>query len=389
MSLFSRAQIAQCAIFGATVLALAGCKETEQQAAPAPPPPAVVVAQAKMQDLASASTYTGRIEAIDTVDLRARVSGYLEAFNFEEGKKVNKGDVLFEIERKPYEIVLAQAEANLASAKAALANAQVTYDRKKELAQKNIASQADLDNAEAALKQAEASIQARVADVENAKLNLSYTRILAPFSGIIGPKTYSPGAFLSAQSNPLATLVRQDPMYITFPVPQRVLLDVRKRGQNVDSVYVELILADGTSYDEKGKIQFADVQATASTDSVLIRASVPNPDGLLVDKQVVDVRVVANDPQEKLVIPQSALLLDQQGAYVLKVDQSKKVVLQRIKTGDEYGTSLVVTEGLKAGDEVIVSGQQKTRPGQEVAPNTMKDASSAANVNKQAQTKSE
>lgn len=338
--------------------------KTQAKAVPAP----VTVEKVRMQDLAATNTYTGRIEAIDSVDLRARVSGYLQKRPFTEGSLVKAGDLLFEIEREPYEIALKQAKANLASAEGTLLNAKQDFERKDELAKKQFSSEAVRDDAKATLTQAQGALQARKADVEQATLNLSYTRILAPMDGLISRSSYSKGAFLSPQSGTLATLVRHDPIYVTFPVPQHVLLSVRRKGQGSDSVFVELLLSDGSLYKHKGKIDFAEVQATASTDSVLVRASVPNPDKLLVDKQVVDVRVVGKETEKKLVLPQPALLVDQLGSYVLAVDENNKVIQKRLKTGKQRGVYMEVISGLKEGDKVIVSGLQRIRPGLLVKP---------------------
>jgi membrane fusion protein, multidrug efflux system len=357
-----------CSLVIATMLA--GCGQSTPSGQRSGPPPTVIVDKVVNQDLASTETFTGRIEAIDTVEIRARISGFLKARNFVEGAGVKKGSLLFEIEREPFEIALAQANANLANAKAALTLAQQTFERNQELAKRKVTSQANLDTARAQLEQAQAAIKARDADVAKARLDLSYTQITAPMDGRIGRAAYSPGAYLTAQSNPLATLVRQDPIYVTFPVPQRLLLEVRKQGLAADSVYVELILSDGKTYDQKGRIQFVDVQATSSTDSVLVRASIPNPKRFLVDRQIVQVRVVRKKPERKLVVSQSALLLDQQGTYVLAVGPDNKVAIKRIQTGAQRGPLIVVEKGLEAGDRVIVSGHQKARPGAVVSPHT-------------------
>ena len=353
---------------------VAGCEAEKQKSQAKAPPPAVIVESVRLTDLNSVDTFTGRIEAMDSVQVRARISGYLQKRPFKEGSEVKKGDLLFEIERKPFEIALSQSESALASANAAATNAKQNFDRKETLARKNISSQASLDDARTALTQATAEIRVRESAVERAKLDLSYTRLMAPMDGLIGRAAYSVGAYLTPQSNSLATLVRQDPMYVTFPVPQEILLEVRKAGRGADSVFVELILADGTTYDQKGKIEFADVQTTASTDSVLVRATIPNPKRLLIDRQIVDVRVIRKKPDSKLVMSQSALLIDQAGSYALKVDDANKIVMQRIKSGERRGSLVVINEGLAAGERVVVSGHQKSQPGKVVSPQTAEAA---------------
>ena len=192
-------------------------------------------------------------------------------------------------------------------------------------------------------------------------------------AGAAGRATYSVGEYVGPNSEPLVTLVRQDPMYVAFPVPQRVFLSVRKEGVSKDSVVVRLKLPDGTTYDQDGAIAFADVEANPQTDSLVVRGSFPNPKRLLVDQQIVGVQVVSKKPEERLVISQSAIILDQQGAYVLAVDKDDKVVIKRVKLGDQAGAQIIVLEGLEIGDRIITSGQQKVRPGIVVDPHVATD----------------
>ena len=352
----------------AAIAALAGCGGDNQAKAPAPPPPAVVVAPVGLQDLNSEQSFTGRVEAIDKVQIRARVQGFLKARLFDEGADVKAGAVLFEIDPEPFQVAVQQAEANVASAKAALTLAQQTLERTEELAGRGTSSKASLDQARSGQLQADASLKARTAELQTAKLNLGYARITAPMNGRTGRSAYSVGNLVGPDSGPLLLLVAQDPMYVSFPVPQWMLTQVRKAGNGPDSVFVRLKLADGAAYEHTGSIEFADVQATASTDSVLVRAKVPNPGRLLVDQALVNVQVVRKKPEQKVVISQSALLLDQQGAYVMAVTDDNKVAIKRITTGEQRGPSIIVEQGLAPGERIIVSGQQKVRPGAIVAP---------------------
>ncbi len=357
-------------------LQLAGCgspsPQAQQQAAP---PPAVIVQAAHMQDLTEERSFTGRIEAIDKVQLRARVQGFLKQRLFEEGAEVEKGQLLYEIEPDTFQNAVLQAEASLASAQAALTLAQQTYDRTKELVARSAVAQASLDSAQAALMQARATVNGQQAMLDAAKLNLSYTRITAPMDGRVGRSTYSVGNLVGPSSDPLLTLVSQDPVYVTFPVPQELLLEVKRAGLSPSNVIVKIKLADGSTYDQQGEVRFADVQANASTNSVIVRASMPNPKRLLVDQELVSVLVIRKQPAPRLVISQSALLLDQQGPYVLAVGADNKVSIKRIETGEQRASLIVVTKGLKAGDKVIVSGHQKVRPGIVVAPEMAPEAS--------------
>ena len=352
---------------------LAACDQGQTNKAPTPPPASVVVAPVELKDLTSERTFTGRIEAIDKVQIRARVQGFLKSRHFEEGAEVKKGELLFEIEPEPFELAVQEAEANVKSAQAAKTLAEQTFGRTEELVRRNTSSRASLDEARSTLAQAQASLQARTAELETARLNLSYTKITAPMDGRVGRAAYSVGNLVGTESNPLVTLVAQDPVYASFPVPQWLLLQVHKSGHGPDSVIVKLKLADGSLYKHSGVIEFSDVQATSATDSVLVRAKMPNPDRLLVDQQLINVQVIRKKPDKKLVISQSALLLDQQGAYVLAVDKDNKVQITRITVGEQRGPLIVVESGVKEGDRVIVSGHQKARPGAPVAPQMASD----------------
>ncbi len=358
-------------------LLIAGCGSEP----PKPPqqPPVVVVAKVVQRDVAGETTYTGRIEAVDKVQLRARVQGFLLKRNFEEGADVKKDQVLYEIDKQPFEIAVRQAEANVANADAALQLAQVTFDRQQDLAERNsaAASKAQLDQARAGLAQAQAQKQGREAELRTAQLNLGYASVQAPFDGRAGRSAYSVGDLVGPSSNPLVTIVAQDPMYVSFPVPQRVLLDVRKSHTAREAFFVQIRLADGSIYAPKGEIRFAEVQATSSTDSVIVRASIPNPGRLLVDQQLAEVMVVRKQADQRLMMPQSALLLDQQGAYTLVVGADRKVALRRIVAGAQTGSLLIVEQGLQPGEEVVVSGHQNARPGATVAPQSAEAASAA------------
>lgn len=349
---------------------------------PRPPqqPPTVVVAKIVQRDVAGEMTYTGRIEAVDKVQLRARVQGFLVKRNFEEGADVKKDQVLYEIDKQPFEIAVKQAEANVANADAALQLAQVTFDRQQDLAERNsaAASKAQLDQTRAGLAQAQAQKQVRQAELRTALLNLGYASVQAPFDGRAGRSAYSVGDLVGPSSNPLLTIVAQDPMYVSFPVPQRVLLDVRKSNTTREAFFVQIRLADGSIYKSRGELRFAEVQATSSTDSVIVRASIPNPDRLLVDQQLAEVMVVRKQADQRLMMPQSALLLDQQGAYTLVVGPDRKVALRRIVAGAQTGPLMIVEQGLQLGEDVVVSGHQNARPGTIVAPQSAEAAAGAA-----------
>jgi len=255
--------------------------------------------------------------------------------------------------------------------------AQQTFNRNNKLVKQRTLAQASLDDAQSALLQAQANVQVREAELSSAKLNLGYTRITAPMNGLVGRTTYSVGNLVGPDSNALVTLVSQDPMYVSFPVPQWLMTEIRKTGRKTDGVYVSLELPDGSTYGQKGTIKFTNVQGNSTTDSVTVRASIPNPERLLIDQQLVQVSVIRKQPERKLVISQAALLLDQQGTYVLAVDAEDKVVIKRITTGEQQGSLIVIDSGLEEGDKVIISGHQKAKPGGKVSPQMAENQSGA------------
>jgi membrane fusion protein, multidrug efflux system len=354
-----------CAI--GLILTLSACKpheELKQSAAP----PAVTVVKAALEDVRPSISFTGRVEAQDKVDLRARVQGFLERRLFTEGQNVKEGDLLFVIEKGAYEAAVKDAQASIAKAQASLTLANVEVERQQALVKKEYASQAKLDEATARQGQARAELLSGQAALQKAELNLGYTNIKAPMAGRIGRAIISVGNWVTPESGVLATIVKQDPIYATFPVTQRDLLQIREETNNpskaAQEAIVHLKLADGKRYAQSGKINFIDVTANPSTDSLRLRAMFPNPDGVLVDGQLVTVVAEAPKAETALTIPQQALQIDQAGGFVLVVDAAHKVEMRRIETGETLASRVVVTRGLKAGEEVITEGVQKVRAGQ-------------------------
>ncbi len=352
-------------------LALAAMSATPvlaQGAGAAPPPPGVIVTTVKRQPLVEQAVVNGRIEVIDKVELVARVSGFLEKKLFTDGAEVTQGEALFNLEQGSYQAAVAQAQANLASAQANQRLAELTYERTKKLVDTRTASASELDKAEAELDSAKATVAARQADLQLAELNLSYTQITAPMDGRVGRSAVSVGDYVGPETGDLLTLVAVDPVYAVFPARQEILLQVVRDKVTADSVVVKLRLADGSIYDKGGEIAFQEVSANRSTDTVAVRATIPNPDGLLFDNQLVEVLIEPKDPPTGILVPQAALLLDKQGAsvYVLKDDDT--VEQRRIEIGQQMGADMVVTNGLEDGEQVVTSGLQKIAPGSKVAP---------------------
>lgn len=336
----------------------------------AAPPPGVIVALVMSQDVTPTLSYVGRVEATDTVELRARVEGFLEIQHFQEGRYVQANELLFTIEKAPYEVVVAQRKADLAGAEANLKNAKADLSRKQGLVKKKLISQSELDAAVAEEAVAEAKVLQAQAALKSAELDLSYTDVHTPIEGQIGRARYSIGNLVSPGSEPLATVTRVDPIHITIGVSDKDLLEARRRGIDLDNPNVSpfLILADNSRYPHDGAFDFLDTQVSQSTDTVTARASFPNPDKVLLPGQFVTVNVRQNEPVIALTIPQTAVQRDQQGYFVLVVDSENKVEVRRVEAGEQSDNNWVISNGLKEGERVIVQGVQKVRPGMVVNP---------------------
>lgn len=341
----------------------------------ATPPPSVSVTPVVSRQVTETGDFIGRIVAVNKVDIVARVAGFIEERNFTEGQEVKTGDLLFRIEQATYKAAVDQQRANLAKAKATQTNTALQLERGKELIRNQSIPQSTLDQRAADDAAAKADVMQAQALLEQAEINLGYTEIRSPIDGKIGLANFTVGNLVEPSSGRLATIVSQDPIYITFQASERDVLAYKRRvAESTDKnphVTVHVKLPDGTIYEQPGITNFLDVQVDPNTDTQIVRAQVPNPDGRLVPGGVVGISVERGTPQAALVVPQAAVQLDQAGRYVLVVDEAKKVELRRVTTGVEEGRDVVVTEGLKEGELVIVGGVQKVRPGQIVAASTL------------------
>jgi len=335
----------------------------------APPPPAVSVTPVVSRQVTETGDYIGRVTAIDKVDVVARVPGFIEERTFTEGQQVKKGDLLFRIEQATYKAAVEQARATLAKAKATEVNAKLQLERGKELVRNNNIPQSTVDQRAADEAAAQASVMEAQAQLDQAEINLGYTEIRSPIDGRIGLATFTVGNLVQPSSGKLATIVSQDPIYVIFQVSQRNILEYRRRA--LTRVTIHIKLPDGSPYPHPGLSNFLDVQVDATTDTVAVRAQLPNPEGILTAGGVVSVTVERGAPRSALTVPQSAVLLDQAGRYVLLVDADKKVEQRRVTLGVEQGRNVVVTDGLKEGELIIVEGIQKVRPGQVVTANVV------------------
>jgi len=351
-------------IFFGVLSVTAGCGAAIGQGGP--PPPSVSVVAATNRQVTETGDLIGRVTAINKVDIVARVPGFIEERYFTEGQQVKTGDLLFRIEQATYKAAVDQQRANLAKARAAEVNAALQLQRGRELVHNQNIPQATVDQREADEAAAKANVLQAEATLQQAEINLGYTEIRSPIDGKIGLANFTVGNLVDPSSGKLATIVSQDPIYVVFQASERDILEYKRRiAEYKDGhVKVHIKLPNGNAYPHPGLTNFLDIQVETGTDTVLVRAQVPNPEGLLLPGGVVGVTLERSVPKPALTVPQSAVLLDQAGSYVLVVDETKKVELRRVTTGVEQGRYVVIREGLKPGELVIVEGIQKVHPGQ-------------------------
>ncbi|WP_036260754.1 efflux RND transporter periplasmic adaptor subunit [Methylocapsa aurea] len=319
---------------------------------------------ASKEPVTQAQEFVGRVEAMERVNVRARVTGFLEAVLFKEGDKVKEGAPLYRLEQEPFQAAVQQTQGALMKAEGQAGNATAQRERAESLLKTQSGSAAVRDQRVAEEQTAKGDVVVAKANLDAAKINLHYTEIMAPISGLIGRTSVTKGNVVGPDSGVLTSIVSQDPMYVVAPVSQREFLRLQadERRSVGASVQVNLRFSDGSKYPYPGKINFVDVSVDRATDAVTVRATMPNPDGKLIDGQLVRVTVQGEKPKEKVVIPQAALIADQQGPYVFVVEDGKAVV-RRLKLNGESGSNSVVESGLEGGEQVIVEGLEGLRPG--------------------------
>jgi membrane fusion protein (multidrug efflux system) len=351
-------------ILAAPLAILLGPRAYSQQAAP---PPAVLVQPAELRSMSKQAEFVGRAEALEKVDLRARVQGFLGPRLFKDGDEVKEGQVVFTIDKDSFEAAVDQRKAQLASAQARLANADQQLQRAVELAPNRNIELGKLDERRAEQGQAKAAVMEAEANLRDAEIKLSYTEIKTPISGRIGRAAVSPGNLVGPDSGVLATVVQDDPMQVLFSVTQREMLKAGDSDPN-GKVWARVRLADGSLYSEKGRIDFRDVQVNPRTDGQTVRAMFPNPDDILTTGQTVRVITEEKGGDKVVVIPETAVAIDQTGPYVFVVGQDNKVEQRRLRLGARREGLAVVDEGVEPGERVVVQGQQRIRAGITVAP---------------------
>jgi RND family efflux transporter MFP subunit len=362
-----------------------GCQS--QHAASPPPPADVEVVTVIQRDVPIYHEWIGTLDGLVNADVRAQVTGYLLRQGYQEGAFVKKGQLLFEIDPRPFQAALDQAEGQLAQAKALLANAkavqgrtQLDVERYTPLAKEQAASQQDLDNAvqnnlaaKATVATAEAQIKTDEATVETAKINLDFTRLVAPIDGIAGQAQLQVGALVNLSSGPVTSVSTVDPIKVYFTVSEPQYLDWRRRFPTESSrleadknLRLELILADGSVYPHLGSFYFADRQVNVGTGAIRIAGLFPNPGNVLRPGGYGKLRAVVRLEHDALVVPQRAVTELQGGYQVAVVGPDNKVSIKTVTVGDSVGSNWVISDGLKPGDKVIAEGIQKVRPGAQV-----------------------
>ena len=328
-----------------------------------------------MEPVASEFEFVARTRAREDAEIRARISGTIIERNFAEGQAVEKDELLFRIDPRPYQAALNAARADLAKAETALEVAERNLARGAELQPDGYISEAELDKLRGERDSAVAARESARAAIENAELNLAFTEIRAPFSGRAGRSQLSIGDLVSPSTGPLVSLVQIDPMLVDFDVNERTLAETMANNQNRVAKGLEPIrytptlrLVTGDDYGYPGVIDYASNRINASTGTITITARFPNPDNTLIPGQFGRIIVKRGEPELRMLIPQSSVLEDMQGRYVFTVDADNLVVRKNVNLGQRHGVHWVVESGLEEGDRVIVNGVQKVRPGMPATP---------------------
>src|SRR6266849_6150753 len=351
--------------------------------------PDVEVVQVEQKEIPIYGEWIGTLDGFTNADVRAQVTGYILRQGYQEGAFVKKGQLLFEIDPRPFQAALDQTEGQLAQAKAMLANAQAVQGRTEldvnrytPLAREQAASQQDLDNAiqnnmaaKATVATAEAQIRTAEAAVETAKINLNFTRLVAPIDGIAGQAQLQVGALVNPSSGPVTSVSTVDPIKVYFTVSEADYLDWNQRFPTETTreaadkrLRLELILADGSTYPHDGTFYFADRQVNQNTGAIRIAGLFPNPGNILRPGGYGKVRTAVRIQKDALLVPQRAVSELQGGYQVAAVDSENKVSIRTVKVGDRVGGQWIIADGLKPGDRVVAEGVQKVRPGMQVNP---------------------
>ncbi len=359
--------------FALLFIAVTGCGKDDKQAPPALP---VTVAEVTTETVPVYLEYVGTTQSIQTVDINARVEGFLVKRAFQDGADVEEGALLFVIDPRPFEADLQAAEADLAESRAALAYAQEQVRRYKPIVEKEYITQDTYDGYVTEAAERQAAVEAAQANVTQAKLNLSYCTMYAPFSGRIGRRYVDVGNLVGAAGDPtkLATMVQLDPMYVYFSVAERDIPQIFEEHSKSD-LAVSIVLPDETTHPEDGKIDFINNEVDVNTGTMEMRAVVGNSSKTMLPGQFVKVKLLLKEQPGALLVPQQAVSDFQGQQFVYVVGADNKVEYRNVTTGSNYNELVVIQDGVKSGEKVITEGLQKVKPGMTVVPGTASEKS--------------
>lgn len=354
------------------ILLISSCTKEEEKFAAPPTDVTDFVVQPK--DLPAVFDFVGFAQSSHPVEIRARVEGYLDKIAYQEGKQVKEGDILFLLDPKPFEAEVEKAKGEVARQEAILANAVLTVDRLTPLYEKKAASKKDLDNAIANKLAAEAAVQSAKAQLLVNQINLGYTTIRSPITGLADKAKYREGALMiPGQSSLLTTVSVLDPIWIYFTVSDNDILNATKQqeSKNINlpdekEFDIEALMSDGSTFKYKGKVDFSSPTYDQATGTLLVRAVFPNPAGDLRPGQFVRVKIYGATHPNALYVPQRALMQKKGGMFVYLINKENTAVAQDVSTGDWYGDYQIITNGLKPGDRIVVDGVNKIIPGMPV-----------------------
>lgn len=349
-----------------------------------PPPMAptrlaeVVVERPIVREVTEYEDFTGRTEAVNQVEIRSRVTGYLDKAYFKEGADVEEGDLLFEIDPRTYQAEVERTDANLAQAKARLNRLDSEYQRSTKLLKQKAISIEEADRVTFDRAEAEAAVSSAAASLSLARLDLGFTRVTAPFSGRISRRLVDPGNLVNANETPLTTIVALDPLYAYFDVDERTLLRIRRlvaegkvKSARESEVEVLVGLADEEGFSMRGVINFVDNRLNANTGTLRVRALIPNKAFLLSPGLFVRIRIPIGAPRPATLVPEEAVASDQGQKYLYVLGSKDEVIYRRVKVGQLDERMRVIESGITAEDRVVVSGLQRIKPGEKVIPNTV------------------
>ena len=359
-------------LYRAAIFSAAGFLALSSFAAdrPAQPAPSVLVEKVVLQPEVDGKKFVGRLEAIEEVDLVARVSGYINSINFKEGDIVKKGDLLFELEDTTYRAKEQAAKAKVDQIKAELEYAKINYDRQSGLYKTNAVAKNAFDEADKLYKTTQAQLAEAEASLLDARNDLSYTKVYAPISGRIGKVTYTQGNYVTPGSEKLADIVQVDPIYASFAISERDFRsmfnsDVATMKKTAD---IRLVLADDTLYPSQGTVAFIDNKIDSDTGTVMIWATFPNKEGKLLPGAPITVQLSRLNKENHPAVKLSAIMTESKGSYIYIVTPDNKVERREVKLGNMNGSFQLLKSGAKAGETVIVDGTHKAQPGAVVRP---------------------